>query len=182
MFAQLALLPGRARAPTDRSAATAPRPAPPPPARAGSAAHAGSPTAGWRAVRPRPATRPPAQPDRAALKLKLELHRIDVRSLRIVERMEQQPLLQRRQRQDVLDRPVPRPPAVRSRLASDRPAPDRSASIRRRRAAPHAGSAPSAPGTRSRPDRGPPPRRAARRPTSSSPSAAGRSLHPRSAR
>ncbi len=34
----------------------------------------------------------------------LQLHRIDVRRLRIIERMEQQPLLQRRQRQDVLDR------------------------------------------------------------------------------
>ena len=41
-----------------------------------------------------------------AFKLELELHRVDVRSLRIVERMEQQTLLQRRQRQDVLDRSV----------------------------------------------------------------------------
>ena len=38
-----------------------------------------------------------------ALKLKLKLHRIDVRSLRIIERMEQQALLQRRQRQDLFD-------------------------------------------------------------------------------
>ena len=83
-----------------------------------------------------------------AFKLELELHRIDVGSLRIVERMEQQTLLQRRQRQDVLDRPDTHPPAARSRLASDRPAADRSASARRRRAAPHAASVPSAPGTR----------------------------------
>ena len=54
-----------------------------------------------------------------ALELKLKLHRIDVRPLRIVERMEQQPLLQRRQRQDVLDRAGSGSPAARSRPASD---------------------------------------------------------------
>ena len=58
-----------------------------------------------------------------AFQLELELHRIEVGALRVVERVEQQPLLQRRQRQDVLE---PEPGAgsrsPRSRLASARAA------------------------------------------------------------
>jgi hypothetical protein len=69
--------------------------------------------------------------------------------------MEQQPLLQRRQRQDVLRSSDTHSPAARSRPGSDRPAPDRSASARRRRERRMRVSAVSA-GTRSRPDRGPP--------------------------
>ena len=38
-----------------------------------------------------------------SLQPQFQLHRIDVGRLRVIKRMEQQPLLQRRQRQDVLD-------------------------------------------------------------------------------
>ena len=38
-----------------------------------------------------------------SLQPQFQLHHIDVGGLRVVQRMEQQPLLQRRQRQDVLD-------------------------------------------------------------------------------
>ena len=58
----------------------------------------------------------------APLELELELHRIDVGTLRIVERMEQQALLQGRQRQDVLERRDTRSPAARSRPATALPA------------------------------------------------------------
>ena len=41
-----------------------------------------------------------------ALEPEHQLHRVDVGRLRVIQRMEQQPLLQRRQRQDVLDPPI----------------------------------------------------------------------------
>ena len=70
-----------------------------------------------------------------ALQLQIQLHRIDVRRLRVIKRMEQQPLLQRRQRQDVLDLRIRAAPAARSRPASAQPAADRSGCGRRPRAA-----------------------------------------------
>ncbi len=66
-----------------------------------------------------------------ALQREHQLHRIDVRRPRIIERMEQQPLLQRRQRQDVLELRVLRSPGPRSRPAIAPPAAGRSACGRR---------------------------------------------------
>ena len=90
------------------------------------AAHAGSPPAGWHGAPPAPAPpRPRSTAVERALQLELQLHRIDVRRLRIVKRMEQQPLLQRRQRQDVLDLRICALQPLDLAPASARPAADR---------------------------------------------------------
>ena len=115
----------------------------------------------WRGAPAGPAPQPAAAARRARPRARGQLHRIDVRAPRIVKRMEQQALLQRRQRQDVLERRIPAAPAARSRPATARPAASRRACGRRHPAAPHDAPAPPARRTSPPPARGPPPRPAA---------------------
>ena len=151
-------------APTDRSAATAPRPAAAPPAPAGPAAHGGSPhrrlacrpiTACSEAcstpAQPRPQARAPAAPYRRPVPPHRTAHGTAVPPAAATAAGSP------RSRRN-------RAPAARSRLASARPAQDRSG-VRPpgARLLPHAAPAPSAPGTSV----------AARSRTAASPSSAG---------
>ena len=79
-----------------------------------------------------------------------QLHRVDVRRLRIIKRMEQQPLLQRRQRQDVLDLRIGALQPLDLGLRQRSPTADRTGCGRRRPAPPHGAPAPPGPRTSAR--------------------------------
>ena len=100
---------------------------------------------------PRQARRRRARPSR----LEHQLDRVDVGRLRVIVRMEQQPLLQGRQRQDVVDARILPLELVDLALGERAPAAGRSACGRPHRAVRHGGPEPPAPGTSPVPGRAP---------------------------